>query len=116
MSLEVNVFLCTTPPFKFDLPLFLHRLIWFIYVFREVDFEEKQLGLIQKLDFSNEVEKYGKRSRNGSSDEIEIAKENKKKKKNPDSTPWPWQSLMENMQAAQQELSLIIDVINTVLF
>ncbi|KMZ63970.1 hypothetical protein ZOSMA_38G00790 [Zostera marina] len=80
----------------------------------EVDFEEKQLGLIQKLDFSNEVEKYGKRSRNGSSDEIEIAKENKKKKKNPDSTPWPWQSLMENMQAAQQELSLIIDVINTV--
>lgn len=79
--------------------------------FRDVDPEERKVDLIRKLDFSSEVEKYTKRSRNGSD---EIAKE--KNKKPPGSTPWPWQSLIESMQAAHQELSVIIDIINTVLF
>ncbi|KMZ63962.1 RNA polymerase II transcription mediator [Zostera marina] len=75
----------------------------------DVDPEERKVDLIRKLDFSSEVEKYTKRSRNGSD---EIAKE--KNKKPPGSTSWPWQSLIESMQAAHQELSVIIDIINTV--
>ena len=28
--------------------------------------------------------------------------------------PWPWQNMVENLQLAHQELSVIIDLINTV--
>lgn len=49
----------------------------------------------------------------------------KKQKKDTDTTsnitsskdstkPWPWKSLVENLQSAHQELSVIIDLINTV--
>lgn len=41
-------------------------------------------------------------------------KKKQKKSSKESSTPWQWQSMVENLQLAQQELSVIIDLINTV--
>ncbi|CAL9201301.1 unnamed protein product [Musa hybrid cultivar] len=71
-----------------------------------VSHEEKRLGMIRRIDFSNVV--------------AENTDTRKKQKKNPkEAAPapqqaWPWQSLVENLQLAHQELSIIIDLINTV--
>lgn len=70
----------------------------------DVGYEEKRESLIRRVDFAWAVEK----------DDNE--KEKKKKKTSKESTPWPWQTLVENLQLAQQELTVIIDLINTVSF
>ncbi|KAM6580237.1 hypothetical protein CsatA_004011 [Cannabis sativa] len=66
----------------------------------DVGYDEKRLSLIRRIDFAWAVEK----------------DDNKKQKKSAkeSSTPWPWQSMVENLQLAQQELSVIVDLINTV--
>ncbi|XP_065849790.1 mediator of RNA polymerase II transcription subunit 17 [Euphorbia lathyris] len=72
----------------------------------DIEYDEKRVSLIRRIDFAWAVEK---------EDE-----ENKKKKKISNSnesssaTQWPWQSMVENLQLAHQELSVIIDLINTV--
>ncbi|PKI79556.1 mediator of RNA polymerase II transcription subunit 17 [Punica granatum] len=66
----------------------------------DVSYEEKRLSLIRRIDFAWAVEKDDKKK------EKKSAKES--------STPWQWQSMVENLQLAHQELSVIIDLINTV--
>lgn len=66
----------------------------------DVGYDEKRLSLIRRIDFAWAVEK----------DE----KKKQKKSAKESSTPWPWQTMVENLQSAQQELSVIVDLINTV--
>ncbi|KAF8042755.1 hypothetical protein BT93_A1169 [Corymbia citriodora subsp. variegata] len=66
----------------------------------DVSYDEKRLSLIRRIDFAWALEK----------------DDNKKLKKSAkeSSTPWQWQSMVENLRLAQQELSVVIDLINTV--
>ncbi|KAK7264967.1 hypothetical protein RJT34_32581 [Clitoria ternatea] len=67
----------------------------------EVDYDEKRLSLIRRIDFAWAVEK-------------DEEKKKKQKTSKETSTPWQWQGMVENLQLAHQELSVIIDLINTV--
>ncbi|KAK4791842.1 hypothetical protein SAY86_032255 [Trapa natans] len=66
----------------------------------DLGYEEKRLSLIRKIDFAWAVEKDDKKKQ--------------KKSANESSTPWQWQGMVENLQLAHQELSVIIDLIKTV--
>jgi len=66
-----------------------------------VDYDEKRLSLIRRIDFAWAVEK-------------DEEKKKKQKSSKETSTPWQWQGMVENLQLAHQELSVIIDLINTV--
>ncbi|TKY54896.1 Mediator of RNA polymerase II transcription subunit 17 [Spatholobus suberectus] len=66
----------------------------------DVDHDEKRLSLIRRIDFAWAVEKDEEKKKQ------KVSKET--------STPWQWQSMVENLQLAHQELSVIIDLINTV--
>ena len=65
-----------------------------------MDYDEKRLSLIRRIDFAWAVEKDEEKKKQKSSRET--------------STTWQWQDLVENLQLAHQELSVIIDLINTV--
>ncbi|KAK9947599.1 hypothetical protein M0R45_003215 [Rubus argutus] len=67
----------------------------------DVGYEEKRESLIRRIDFAWAVEKDDK---------------NKQKKRSRESSAaqWEFQSMVENLQLAHQELSVIIDLINTV--
>lgn len=66
----------------------------------DVDYDEKRVSLIRRIDFAWAIEK----------DE----EKKKQKKSSKETTPWQWQGMVENLQLAHQELSVIIDFINTV--
>ncbi|CAM8923422.1 unnamed protein product [Rhodiola kirilowii] len=68
----------------------------------DVGYEEKRESLIRRIDFAWALEK------------DDDNKKKQKTSKDSSSTPWPWQTLVENLQLAQQELTVIIDLINTV--
>ena len=70
---------------------------------RDVGYEEKRLSLIRRIDFAWAIEK-------------DDDKKKQKKTSKESATPWQWQSMIENLQLAHQELSVIIDLINTVSF
>lgn len=69
----------------------------------DVGYDEKRVSLIRRIDFARAVEE-------------QDGKQKKKQKKSSkeSSTPWQWQSMVENLQLAHQELSVIVDLINTV--
>ncbi|XP_028781404.1 mediator of RNA polymerase II transcription subunit 17 [Neltuma alba] len=67
----------------------------------DLDYDEKRLSLIRRVDFAWALEK-------------DEQKKKQKKTSKEASTPWQWQSMVENLQLAHQELSVIIDLINTV--
>ncbi|KAG7023531.1 Mediator of RNA polymerase II transcription subunit 17 [Cucurbita argyrosperma subsp. argyrosperma] len=67
----------------------------------DVGYEEKRLSLIRRIDFAWAIEK-------------DDDKKKQKKASKESATPWQWQSMIENLQLAHQELSVIIDLINTV--
>ncbi|KAJ7978898.1 Mediator of RNA polymerase II transcription subunit 17 [Quillaja saponaria] len=67
----------------------------------DVDYNEKRLSLIRKIDFAWAVEK-------------DDEKKKQKKSSKESLTPLKWQTMVENLQLAHQELSVIIDLINTV--
>ncbi|KAK7292070.1 hypothetical protein RIF29_07735 [Crotalaria pallida] len=71
----------------------------------DVDYDEKRLSLIRRIDFAWAVEK---------DEEEKSKKKQKKSSKETSSTPLQWQSMIENLQSAHQELSIIVDLINTV--
>ncbi|GFP98451.1 mediator of RNA polymerase ii transcription subunit 17 [Phtheirospermum japonicum] len=74
----------------------------------DVGYDEKRLNLIRRIDFAWAVEREDtgkKRKAEGSS-----AKEGT----TTNQQQWQWQGLVENLQLAHQELSVIIDLINTV--
>lgn len=70
----------------------------------DIGYDEKRVSLIRRIDFAWAVEK----------EDEENKKKQKKSSKESSSTPWPWQSMVENLQLARQELSVVIDLINTV--
>ncbi|WOK99137.1 mediator of RNA polymerase II transcription subunit 17 [Canna indica] len=68
--------------------------------------EEKRLGMLRRIDFSHVV-----------ADNRDARKKQKTNAKEAAPAPqqtWPWQGLVENLQLAHQELSIIMDLINTV--
>ncbi|XP_039122624.1 mediator of RNA polymerase II transcription subunit 17 [Dioscorea cayenensis subsp. rotundata] len=73
---------------------------------QETGHEEKRLDMIRRIDFSSIIDK----------------KDTKKQKTSKDSSlaapaapaVWPWQGLVENLRLAHEELSIILDLINTV--
>ncbi|GLT26151.1 hypothetical protein SLA2020_012360 [Shorea laevis] len=70
----------------------------------DVGYDEKRVSLIRRVDFAWALE-----------DEDEKERKKKQKKSSKDaSTTWQWQSMVENLQLAHQELSVIIDLIGTV--
>jgi len=76
--------------------------------YSDIGYDEKQVALIRRIDFAWAVEKEDKEK-----------KQKKKQKKSSresssTTTPWPWQNMVENLHLAHQELSVIIDLINTV--
>ncbi|KAL3633503.1 hypothetical protein CASFOL_022265 [Castilleja foliolosa] len=74
----------------------------------DVGYDEKRLNLIRRIDFAWAVEREDnskKRKAEGTS-----AKEGT----TTNQQQWQWQSLVEHLQLAHQELSVIIDLINTV--
>ncbi|KAI3454108.1 hypothetical protein Pfo_010771 [Paulownia fortunei] len=74
----------------------------------DVGYDEKRVNLIRRIDFAWAVEREDpskKRKAEGAS-----AKEGT----STNQQQWQWQSLVENLQLAHQELSVIIDLINTV--
>lgn len=71
----------------------------------ELSYDEKRVSLIRRIDFAWALE----------TDEERERKKKQKKKNSKDATAtWQWQSMVENLQLAHQELSVIIDLINTV--
>lgn len=66
-----------------------------------MDYDEKRVSLIRRIDFAWAIEK-------------DEEKKRQKKSSKEASTPWQWQGMVENLQLAHQELSVIIDLINTV--
>ncbi|XP_076945312.1 mediator of RNA polymerase II transcription subunit 17-like [Bidens hawaiensis] len=70
----------------------------------DLSYDDNRENLIRRIDFAWAVEREDT---------------NKKQKKgettaSSSSQPWPWQNMIENLQLAHQELSVIIDLINTV--
>ncbi|KAK3043145.1 hypothetical protein RJ639_000034 [Escallonia herrerae] len=68
----------------------------------DVEYEEKRVKLIRRVDFAWAVERE------------DPTKKQKQTSKESAAAPWPWQSMLENLQSARQELSVILDLINTV--
>ncbi|XVE54394.1 hypothetical protein DITRI_Ditri03aG0077300 [Diplodiscus trichospermus] len=70
----------------------------------ESSYDEKRVSLIRRIDFAWAVE---------DDEERERKKKQKKKSSKDAASTWQWQSMIENLQLAHQELSVIIDLINT---
>ncbi|XP_048227700.1 mediator of RNA polymerase II transcription subunit 17 [Ricinus communis] len=75
----------------------------------DVGYDEKRVSLIRRIDFGWAVEKQDEEK-----NKEKKKQKTKSSKESSSSTPWPWQSMVENLQLAHQELSVIIDLINTV--
>lgn len=71
----------------------------------DVGYDEKRESLIRRIDFAWAVEK---------DDNKRLKKRSKESSSSATTTPWQWQNMVENLQFAHQELSVIIDLINTV--
>lgn len=69
--------------------------------FRDTSNEEQRLAAIRRIDFSWVIEKDAKKAKKAA--ETDTAQQ-----------AWPWQGLVESLQQAQQELSVVIDLIGTV--
>ncbi|KAK4422251.1 Mediator of RNA polymerase II transcription subunit [Sesamum alatum] len=74
----------------------------------DLGYDEKRVNLIRRIDFAWAVEREDPSKKQKS--EGASAKEGTATSQQ----QWPWQSLVENLQLAHQELSVIIDLINTV--
>lgn len=74
----------------------------------DVGYEEKRVNLIHRIDFGWAVE------REDPSKKKQKLTSSSTSSKEDATTPWPWQSIVENLKLAHQELSVIIDLINTV--
>lgn len=74
-------------------------------LFRDKSNEEQRLSAINRIDFSVLVEK---------ENEKEKEKNEKELSKSKDGQQQTWQGLIENLQQAQHELSVILDLISTV--
>lgn len=71
----------------------------------DIGYDDKRVSLIRRIDFAWALE---------DEEEKERKKKLKKKSSKDASTAWQWQSMVENLQLARQELSVIMDLIGTV--
>ncbi|ESQ42038.1 hypothetical protein EUTSA_v10012923mg [Eutrema salsugineum] len=69
----------------------------------DVNYDDKRVSLIRRIDFAWALE-----------EEDELKKKKQKKSSKESSEQWQWKGMVENLQLAHQELSVIIDLINTV--
>lgn len=74
----------------------------------DVGYDDKRVSLIRRIDFAWALQ-----------EEDELKQKHKKqkqkhKKQKKSSEEWEWKGMVENLQLAHQELSIIIDLINTV--
>ncbi|XP_073062567.1 mediator of RNA polymerase II transcription subunit 17-like isoform X2 [Primulina eburnea] len=75
----------------------------------DVGYDEKRVNLIRRIDFAWVVEREDpnkKQKKEGATSAKDVTTN--------DQHSWQWRSLVENLQLAHQELSVIIDLINTV--
>jgi mediator of RNA polymerase II transcription subunit 17 len=70
--------------------------------YRDTSNEEQRLAAIRRIDFSWVIEKDDAKRAKKAAEADTAQKE------------WPWQGLVESLQQAQQELSVVIDLIGTV--
>ncbi|KAL7259805.1 hypothetical protein ACSBR1_005633 [Camellia fascicularis] len=77
----------------------------------DVGYDEKRLNLIRRIDFAWAVER---EDPNKKQKKTSPSSSSSSSSKEAATTTWPWQSMVENLQLAHQELSVIIDLINTV--
>lgn len=76
----------------------------------DLSYDENRVNLIRRIDFAWAVEREDPNKKQKKGDTADAATTSK----DASSPPWPWQNMVENLQLAHQELSVIIDLINTV--
>ncbi|CAL9230983.1 unnamed protein product [Arabidopsis halleri] len=69
----------------------------------DVGYDDKRVSLIRRIDFAWALE-----------EEDELKKKKQKKSSKDSAEQWKWKGMVENLQLAHQELSVIIDLIDTV--
>lgn len=74
----------------------------------DIGYDEKTVNLIRRIDFAWAVEREEPSKKQKKSSSSTSSKETSS------SQPWQWQSLVENLRLAHQELQVIIDLIHTV--
>ncbi|KAM0012030.1 putative mediator complex, subunit Med17 [Helianthus debilis subsp. tardiflorus] len=74
----------------------------------DLSYDDNRVNLIRRIDFAWAVEREDTNKKQKNSDATASSS------KDASSQPWPWQNMIENLQLAHQELSVIIDLINTV--
>lgn len=75
----------------------------FCFTCSDVGYDDKRVSLIRRIDFAWALE-----------EEDELKKKKQKKSSKDSSEQWKWKGMVENLQLAHQELSVIIDLIDTV--
>nr|XP_043621992.1 mediator of RNA polymerase II transcription subunit 17 [Erigeron canadensis] len=75
----------------------------------DLSYDDNRVNLIRRIDFAWAVEREDPNKKQKKGDDTAATSS-----KDASSPPWPWQSMVENLQLAHQELSVIIDLINTV--
>ncbi|CAN8300776.1 unnamed protein product [Cochlearia groenlandica] len=71
----------------------------------DVGYDDKRVSLIRRIDFAWALEE---------EDDLNTKKQKKSKSSKESTEQWQWKGMVENLQLAHQELSVIIDLINTV--
>ncbi|XP_076930580.1 mediator of RNA polymerase II transcription subunit 17 [Bidens hawaiensis] len=73
-----------------------------------LSYDDNRENLIRRIDFAWAVEREDTNKKQKKGETAASSKDASS------SQPWPWQNMIENLQSAHQELSVIIDLINTV--
>lgn len=76
-----------------------------------MSYDDNRVNLIRRIDFAWAVEREDPKKKQKKGDDTAAVSASKDAASAP---PWPWQNMVENLQLAHQELSVIIDLINTV--
>jgi len=82
---------------------FASKLFLLFLTCSDVDYDDKRVSLIRRIDFAWALE-----------EEDELKKKKQKKSSKDSVEQWKWKGMVENLQLAHQELTVIIDLIDTV--
>ncbi|KAI3811160.1 hypothetical protein L1987_20877 [Smallanthus sonchifolius] len=74
----------------------------------DLSYDDNRVNLFRRIDFAWVVEREDLNKKQKKDDTTASSSS-----KDASSSPWPWQNMIENLQLAHQELSVIIDLINT---
>lgn len=83
--------------------MLLNDSFCFWFTCSDVGYDDKRVSLIRRIDFAWALE-----------EEDELKKKKQKKSSKDSAEQWKWKGMVENLQLAHQELSVIIDLIDTV--